>query len=174
MIIKKQLAPEEERCLDGCLKVEEDCLLESISMYDCVVAFDTCHQACYPNEHVSQAPAAADGPNKHKDVTEDTEDSQDGDDNDEDDDSEDQEDNEGGVGSAPAAGISVKQGKAKAAAVKSVKTKMIGKEKVGLTLTPEEINRMQESYQDEEIFDIIPAPKGGEDDDEFNDDPSDY
>jgi hypothetical protein len=49
------------------------------------------------------------------------------------------------------------------------------KEAMALTLTPQEINRLQASYTDDvNDEDIIAAPKGGEDAAEFEDDPSDY
>ncbi|KAF9088301.1 hypothetical protein BGX29_008598 [Mortierella sp. GBA35] len=144
--------PEQKICLDSCLTTEENCLLSSNSMSLCVEAFDTCHQICFPEQHLPTTPEtpapgtgtpapAPGGAQKHKDVTQETTDS-----DDEDEDVED--DGTAGTGPGP------------------VK---------GLVLTPEEINRQQESYHDDpDDVDLIPAPKGGEDDDEFNDDPSDY
>ncbi|KAF9901785.1 hypothetical protein EC991_005667 [Linnemannia zychae] len=112
-----------------------------------------------------------DGPQRHKDVTEGSTD-----DDDEDDNEDDQEEN-GEVGSSITAeveaGVNTKVLHGKGKGKEHVKT--VAKEAVGLTLTPEEINRMQQSYKDDEgDVNIIPAPAGGEDDSEWNDDPSDY
>ncbi|KAG0295545.1 hypothetical protein BGZ96_011495 [Linnemannia gamsii] len=153
-------------------------------MSQCVIDFDTCHQICFPEEHISEEPGSTvpaapggappatpgNGPQKHKDVTDlgQTDD----DDHDEDGD-EDQEENEA---SGIAVGVEVDADGKKVLPAKSMrKGKVAAKEAVGLTLTPEEINRLQASYTDDTTDeDIIAAPKGGEDAAEFDDDPSDY
>ncbi|KAF9922464.1 hypothetical protein FBU30_007418, partial [Linnemannia zychae] len=168
----------QEQCVEECLKKEEDCLIDSISMTQCVIDFDTCHQICFPEAYIPDLPPPATvpgpptaepgTPTKHKDVTNDTTDGQD-----DDGDNDDEE-----VGSAVAAGATtgsktkVLHGKGK---YNGHGVKATAKEAIALTLTPEEINRLQQSYQDDEDDeDIISAPKGGEDDSEFDDDPSDY
>ncbi|KAF9121648.1 hypothetical protein BGW39_010368 [Mortierella sp. 14UC] len=171
---------EQERCVDVCLKTEEDCLLESISMSQCVIDFDTCHQICFPEEHIPGGPAPAilpaapapggtpGGPEKHKDVTEGSTDDDDNEDNDEGDQNE-----NGDIGLPIAAEVGGETKVLHGKGMGHVKTE--AKEAVGLTLTPEEINRMQQSYKDDvDDVNIIPAPPGGEDDSDWNDDPSDY
>ncbi|GJJ73503.1 hypothetical protein EMPS_05861 [Entomortierella parvispora] len=82
---------DQHNCVEQCLIVQEDCLLNSISMSGCVIEFDDCHNSCIP---VTTAPAPAvdtskttpapkqqpnqPSPNtsnteKHKDVTHETE-----------------------------------------------------------------------------------------------------
>ncbi|KAG0036825.1 hypothetical protein BGZ82_003659 [Podila clonocystis] len=39
----------EYHCIEECLSVEEDCLLNSISMMECVNQYDSCHTSCQPN-----------------------------------------------------------------------------------------------------------------------------
>ncbi|KAF9957045.1 hypothetical protein BGZ70_009666, partial [Mortierella alpina] len=43
-----QETPEEYNCIEECLQVEEECLLNSIGMSPCVIAFDDCHTKCVP------------------------------------------------------------------------------------------------------------------------------
>lgn len=158
-------------------------------MSQCVIDFDTCHQICFPEEHLTGEPGPAtvpaapetgapghedgDGPKKHKDVTDLGETDDDSDDNDADDDEGDLDENEElgiAVGVAVGGGeTKVLHGKGKGSGVKAA-----AKEALALTLTPEEINRLQQSYKDEYDESIIDAPAGGEDAAEFDDDPSDY
>ncbi|KAG0322145.1 hypothetical protein BGZ97_008495 [Linnemannia gamsii] len=155
-------------------------------MSQCVIDFDTCHQICFPEEHLPGGPGAptvpvapggaqppatpGDGPQKHKDVTElgQTDDDDHGEDNNEGD----REGNEGiavGVEADAGGETKVLHGKGKG------KGQAAAKEAMALTLTPQEINRLQASYTDDvNDEDIIAAPKGGEDAAEFEDDPSDY
>ncbi|KAF9152816.1 hypothetical protein BG015_004644 [Linnemannia schmuckeri] len=183
---------EQESCVDKCLKTEEDCLLESVSMSQCVIDFDTCHQICFPEEHIPDGPSPAtlpaapgtpgngdgdgSGIKKHKDVTDQGTTDND-DDNDEDNDEDDQDENEDlGVAAGAAIGggrTKVLHGKGKGSNGHTG-VKAAAKEAVGLTMTPEEINRLQQSYTDEDDESIIDAPAGGEDAAEFDDDPSDY
>ncbi|KAF9135661.1 hypothetical protein BGX30_011479 [Mortierella sp. GBA39] len=157
-------------------------------MSQCVIDFDTCHQICFPEQHLTGGPGPAtlpaapgtgapgnedgDGPKKHKDVTDLDVTDNDGDDNDEGD----LDDNEElgiAVGAAVGGGeTKALHGKGRGKGRSGVKA--AAKEAVALTLTPEEINRLQQAYTDEEDESIISAPAGGEDDAEFDDDPSDY
>ncbi|KAG9067173.1 hypothetical protein KI688_011954 [Linnemannia hyalina] len=170
-------------------------------MSQCVIDFDTCHQICFPEQHLTGGPGPAtlpaapgtgapgtgapgtgapgnengNGPKKHKDVTDLDVTDNDGDDNDEDDYEGDQDDNELGM----AVGADVGGGETKALHGKGKGNgrsgvKAAAKEAEALTLTPEEINRMQQAYEDVYDESIISAPAGGEDDAEFDDDPSDY
>ncbi|KAF9991616.1 hypothetical protein BGZ80_004165 [Entomortierella chlamydospora] len=91
-----QETEEQARCVDVCLSTEEDCLLNSNSMTDCVTAFDSCHRECVPE--VTTPP----------------------------------------------------------------------------TQTPETEEEEEEEEDIDDGFVEIPAPKGGEDDEEFDDEPSDY
>lgn len=172
---------EQVACVDKCLKTEEDCLLESISMSQCVIDFDTCHQICFPEEQMPGDPATVpgapgtgapgtgapgdedeDGLKKHKDVTNDAADN-------------DEDDEQVGIAVGVAVGggeTKVLYGKGKGK--KHSVVKAAAKEALALTLTPEEINRLQQSYTDEDDESIIDAPAGGEDAAEFDDDPSDY
>ncbi|KAF8942014.1 hypothetical protein BGZ47_006959 [Haplosporangium gracile] len=175
---------EQGACVDKCLKTEEDCLLESISMSQCVIDFDTCHQICFPEEPIPNGPLPAtlpaapgapgngdgdgSGLKKHTDVTD-----LGVTDNDDDDQDENEE-----LGVAIGAAVGGRKTKMLHGKGKGSKghtgVKAAAKEAVGLTLTPEEINRLQQSYTDEYDESIIDAPAGGEDSAEFDDDPSDY
>lgn len=157
-------------------------------MSQCVIDFDTCHQICFPEQHISGGPGPAtlpaapetgtpgnddgDGLKKHKDVTDLGATDNDSGDNDEGD----QDENEEvgiAVGVAVGGGeTKVLHGKGKGKGHSGVKA--AAKEAVALTLTPEEINRIQQAYKDEDDESIIDAPAGGEDAAEFDDDPSDY
>lgn len=156
-------------------------------MSQCVIDFDTCHQICFPEEHLTGGPGPAtlpaapetgapenedgDGPKKHKDVTDLGATDDDSDDNDVDDEEGDQDEIGMAVGVAVGSGeTKVLYGKGKGHS----RVKAAAKEAVALTLTPEEINRLQQSYTDEYDESIIDAPAGGEDAAEFDDDPSDY
>ncbi|KAG0373655.1 hypothetical protein BGX24_011413 [Mortierella sp. AD032] len=156
-------------------------------MSQCVIDFDTCHQICFPEEHIPGGPAPAilpaapvgapegapGGPQKHKDVTEGPTDDDDNEDDNEDDQEENEEESE--FGSSVVAEVGVGGGKKVLHEKGKEQVKAAAKEAVGLTLTPEQINRMQQSYtNDEDDVNIIPAPAGGEDESEFEDDPSDY
>ncbi|KAG0369651.1 hypothetical protein BGZ54_009300 [Gamsiella multidivaricata] len=91
-----QLEPlEQTKCLDECLSLEEDCLLNSISMSGCIVSYDECHRDCIPE---------------------------------------------------PDLGSDDRRGQ----------------------------EWTEEGEERDDEFEEIPAPKGGEDDEEFDDDPSDY
>ncbi|KAF9430789.1 hypothetical protein BGZ76_000698 [Entomortierella beljakovae] len=108
---------EQFMCIEECLSVEEECLLNSIAMLECVNAYDVCHTICVPDE-----PEKPEPPKNKDEKVSDPEDNQDKTeeekDKDEDDDGEDDEEDDG--------------------------------------------------------FIEIPAPKGGEDDEEYDDDTSDY
>ncbi|KAG0271996.1 hypothetical protein BGZ95_000134 [Linnemannia exigua] len=151
-------------------------------MSQCVIDFDTCHQICFPEEHIPGGPepailpaapdaapdAAPEVPQKHKDVTE-------GSTDDDDDEDGDEGDQEGEFGSSIVAEVGGGGGKKVLHGKGKGHVKAAAKEAVGLTLTPEEINRMQQSYKDDvDDENIIPAPMGGEDDSDIIDDPSDY
>ncbi|KAF9289732.1 hypothetical protein BGZ74_000673 [Mortierella antarctica] len=58
----------EYRCIAECLSVEEDCLLNSISMTECVNQYDSCHTSCLPNRAPPQhqAPPPPPPPPQHE------------------------------------------------------------------------------------------------------------
>ncbi|KAF8975220.1 hypothetical protein BGZ46_009325 [Entomortierella lignicola] len=51
-----QETTEQYKCVDLCLLVEENCLMESNSMLDCVNSYDKCHMECVPEAPVQQPP----------------------------------------------------------------------------------------------------------------------
>ncbi|KAI8599416.1 hypothetical protein EDD21DRAFT_379923 [Dissophora ornata] len=149
-----KIAPEEVRCVDECLSTEEECLLNSISMSACVEAFDACHRDCVPETPVVPATTQQneeEDPNTsnnemHQDVTQETEVTTPT--TDEDLESEDEQD----------PGLTEEE----------------------LEQTQDEKNQEltqeqpEEQVEEDDGFEEILPPKGGEDDEEFNDDPSDY
>ncbi|KAF9337154.1 hypothetical protein BG006_006031 [Podila minutissima] len=61
-------AAAEYHCIEECLSVEEDCLLNSISMTECVNQYDSCHTSCLPNRAPPQyqAPPPPPPPPQHE------------------------------------------------------------------------------------------------------------
>ncbi|KAF9319289.1 hypothetical protein BG003_009499 [Podila horticola] len=55
----------EFHCIEECLSVEEDCLLNSISMTECVNQYDSCHTSCLPNRPPPQHQAPPPPPPQH-------------------------------------------------------------------------------------------------------------
>ncbi|KAF9084052.1 hypothetical protein BGX27_003929 [Mortierella sp. AM989] len=75
-----QQTEEEFKCVDECLAMEEECLLNSIGMSECVMSFDKCHMECVPEAPAKPEPAPPKEPKEptishnesHKNITNET------------------------------------------------------------------------------------------------------
>ncbi|KAF9353203.1 hypothetical protein BGX34_011738 [Mortierella sp. NVP85] len=158
----RELTPTERICENECLRVQEECLLNSIEMKGCVDNYDFCRDACevYLTPDAPDTPSPVQtSPEQHKPVNEQK---------------------------PPAPGLSNNRKH------KDVTHEMdigqpgvvgpIEDEKKTVIQAPKQVDPLQRPptppQVDEEFFDDdfeeIPPPLGGEDDEEFNDEPSDY